>query len=151
MTMGSAVVKGALSVMSADQKHRFISSIIDRAVEKINTENIVDMKLIQKDYACGEERSILLVVKDCLPLGVLFVMKDGKLLRLPADENVPTVTIIMGQDDFINVAKGSKTIEMIALASLDADIIGDFIVRDFMTLRRLFRTFGKVILEIASE
>jgi hypothetical protein len=149
--IGNSVVKGALSVMSPAQKHSFIMGVIDKGVAMINTDDVINLKDIQHNYANDEERSILLIVKKCLPTGALFVLSNGKLLRLPSNSRQPTVTVVLGEDDFINVAKGKKHVETVALTSLEADIIGDFIVRDFMIIRRLFRAFGHVISKLAEE
>lgn len=139
--MKTSALKGAAKFLPASTRLNLINEYIDEAIDVANKE--IDIASVQQQYAMGEDRSILLKIKGFNEEGVTIKFESGKLYRI-ANIDKPTVVVVLGENDFIQMARGISTIDDVIYFSRESDIEGDYWFRDILVLTKLFNAFNYV-------
>ena len=139
--MKTSALKGAAKFLPASTRLNLINDYIDEAILVANKE--IDIATVQQEYAKGEDRSILLKIKGFNEEGITIQFSSGKLERITNIEN-PTVVVVLGENDFIQMARGVSTIDDVIYFSRESDIEGDYWFRDILVLTKLFNAFSHV-------
>ena len=110
-----------------------LERFIEKAVEVVNKN--VDIEEFKEKYSPGENRSMLFVVRG-RSSDYGFVIDVDKI-RVKGEVENPTVTVSCDENTFWRITLKKITLDY-AVATRKLSIVGEYFLRDYLILRRLF-------------
>lgn len=143
-SLGDIVMGAGMKAMPIKQRVELIEYIMDKSLKIVNEK--INVGLIKKELAFGEERTVCIRVPGLIDDGIEFKLTDTAVIRIP-NTHKPTVTLEMSDDTFIQIARGKLSFND-AFWYSDARAYGDNWLRDYEVMKTLFESFSHLSNEL---
>lgn len=129
-------------VIADEIKSKLLGYVISKGVERVNSKPEVRNKI--REFMHGEQRTLLLKIKEFNVMGFGLV---GDRLVLIEEMKDPTVTVLIGEDTFLQLICGKITFRESFFYG-DMDVQGSDWLRDFVVFNSIFEEFGHIAQEM---